>query len=208
MQGIMPPSLEAIISTAASFGDDVYERLKLLIQEPESTDPTDGDLLEVANEVDVPAEDLRYFLSFMSFLFVQTDETPEDGIRSKLVEFLSENGEGVDVERLTDKLLLLLAHRDVQSAASKRARLTDGFLPNLLGLANFVDQRSDFERDSKGKLTGDVGLSIPVIQLAMRTSSSNPAEKEIILQLDKYSLDKLQDTLDEIQEKLKILGGK
>lgn len=205
MQGIMPPTLEAIIATSANFDDEVYKLLEQLIQKPTSTDPIDSDILEVAHAANVSEEDLRYFLSFLSFLFAQTSDTANEDLKSKLNEFLVENGGDTDVDRVTDKLLKLLAHRDVQLAADKRTRLADGFLPNLLGAASFVDLRHDFERDSDGVLTGNLGSHIPVIQLEIRTNSSIPSQKMIVLQLDEKSLEQMQNILKEIRMKLDIL---
>ncbi|EBA13088.1 hypothetical protein [Roseobacter sp. CCS2] len=206
MQGIMPPTLEVILATASSFSDETYEQLNTVIQKPTSTEPSDEDLRRLAEFAQITEAELRYFFSFLSFLFSQTADIPKAELRETLVSFVKEHGGEVEVERVAGKLELLLKHRQVQENAAKMTRLRDGLLPNVTGLANFVDLRSDFERDADGQLTGNLGAAVPIIQLGIQTSSSKPDEREFILQLDERTLDRLQEAVDDIREKLEILS--
>lgn len=209
MQDIMPPtSLEAIIGMAAGFDDTVYDQLNALVQKPTSTDPSDDDLRALTDAAGVPEKQVRYFLSFLDFLFSQTADIEPAELEATLVTFLTENGDVSEVERVAGKLKMLLSHRDVQETAEKLARLRDGLLPNITGLANFVDIRNDFGRDESGELNGMLGNAIPIIQLGIRTNSIKPHERELLLQLDEKSLDRLQDCIDEIRRKLEILSAK
>lgn len=206
MQGIMPPTLPAIIASAADLDETAYARLEELVKQPTSTDPSDPDVARVAGEVGMVEDDLRYLLSFISFLFEQTSSTPVDELVPTLTAFISENSEISEPVALAEKLNRLLAHREVHLKAAKKARLTNGFLPNLLGLANFVDVRNDFERDSNGELTGKLLTPVPVIQILLRTNSPRPDERQIVLQLDEKSLDQIDKAIVEIRQKLAILG--
>lgn len=209
MQSIMPPtSLGAIIARADSFGDDLFDALDELVSKPTSTEPSDRDIEKVAAEAEVSEDELRYFLSFLTFLYVQTEDTRENELQPQLSEFLREHGDLKDTERLTAQLKRLLSHRDAQIVAAKKARLSQGFLPNLVKASSFVDIRSDFERSKDGKLTGNVSTSIPVIQLALHTNSSRDFERDIVLQLDEKGMETIQEALNEINEKLKILSKK
>ena len=192
MKSIVPPSLGEIIATADGFSDQTYDLLEQLIRQPASTDPDEAELDRISKAAGVQASDLRYFLSFLSFLFAQTEDTGAEEVEASLNEFLAEHSKEIAVERLSRKLTGLLAHRDVLHAAAKRRRLRDGFLPNLLDVAHFVDLRSDFERNSKGELTGNIVDRIPVIQLALRTSSTRDFESELILQLDADAVEQFQ----------------
>ena len=205
MKSIVPPSLGAIISTAADYDEKTYEFLEQLVAQPASTDPEDYELERVSSVTGVPQTELRYFLSFLSFLFAQTEDTPPDELKDHLARFLSEHGNGVDASALAEKLAGLLVHRDVQLAAAKRRRLSDGFLPNLLEVEHFVDLRSDFERNANGELTGKVLERLPVIQLFIRTNSMRDHESGLVLQLDANAIDQIQSALDEIKIKIEIL---
>ncbi|MCW2306751.1 hypothetical protein [Rhodobium gokarnense] len=205
MQRIMPPSLTEIIGAASGFDDELFELLDALVSKPTSTEPSETDIEAVAAQSDVPKDELEYFLSFLSFLYAQTSGTSQDELRPKLLEFLGEHGDLENPDRLAEKLLRLLSHRETQAAAAKKARLSLGFLPNLTGVASFVDLRSDFERDTNGKLTGRIMSSIPVIQIFLKTNSIRDCEREIVLQVDENNIDLIQETLDDVREKLRIL---
>lgn len=206
MTGIMPPTLDTLIGTAASFDDAVFASINDLIQKPSSTDPSEADLSSLAETTGIDEDDLRYFLSFLAFLFAQTSDIADQDLHATLVAFIQENGDVEDPDRLATKLSALLAHRSVQDAAAKRARLRDGLLPNIVGLANFVDLRSDFKRNDDGELTGELGDAVPVVQLGIRTNSPKPHERELLIQLDERSLTKLEDCIKEIRQKLSILS--
>lgn len=206
MKSIVPPSLGAIISIVSSFDQPTLSVLEQLISGPSSTDPDDSELDRVAAQTGVSQSDLRYFLSFLAFLFAQTEDTPPQELEHALTAFLAEHGNGIDAPALAQKLLVLLKHREVQRAAAKRRRLAEGFLPNLVEVSHFVDLRSDFERDANGELTGRVLDRIPVIQLAIRTNSIRDWESSLVLQLDAEAVDELQSALSEIQTKLQILS--
>lgn len=206
MKSIVPPSLGAIIAMASGFDEATYNQIEHLISRPTSTDPDDAEIDRVSSETGVSQSDLRYFLSFLSFLFAQTEDTPPDELKETLSSFLNEHGNGVDASNLADRFLGLLKHREVQRAAAKRRRLEEGFLPNLVDVAHFVDLRSDFERDADGILTGRVLHRIPVIQLALRTNSIRDWESSLVLQLDLEAVDELEAALSEIKAKLEILS--
>jgi uncharacterized protein YfkK (UPF0435 family) len=209
VQDILPPtSLEAIIGMAAGFDDNVYDQLNALVQKPTATDPSDDDLRALSDAAGVPEKQVRYFLSFLDFLFSQTADIEPSELESTLLAFLTENGDSSEVERVAGKLKMLLSHRDIQENAEKLARLRDGLLPNITGLANFVDIRNDFGRDEAGELNGMLGSAIPVIQIGIRTNSVKTHERELLLQLDEKALDRLQDCIDEIRKKLEILNAK
>jgi hypothetical protein len=205
MKSIMPPSLGAIIATADGFTETTYSLIEQLISKPTSTDPEDSELERVSKQTAVPQSELRYFLSFLSYLFAQTEDTPHGELIDSLTAFLNEHSDVVEAQSLAQKLARLLAHRDVQLAAAKRRRLADGFLPNLLEVAHFVDLRSDFERSSDGELTGKVLDRIPVIQLSIRTNSMRDSESGLVLQLDVEAIEQIQASLNEIKAKLEIL---
>lgn len=205
MQSIMPPTLDTIIAMAADFSDDVYQLLEGLVKKPNSIDPSDADITAVSRDANIPEDDLRYFLSFLSFLYVQTSDTAEDELETTLAEFLTEHGENVSVDRVAKKLVALLSYRDIQTNAAKRARLVEGFLPNLLEISSFVDVRKDFERDDEGNLSGKLGFSIPVIQLRLRTNSSRQDEREFVLQLDEKAIKRFEEAFVEIRTKIRIL---
>ncbi|UWR10627.1 hypothetical protein [Sulfitobacter mediterraneus] len=198
--------MDTIIGTAAGFDDRVFQRVNELIQKPTSTDPSDADLKELSKSTGVMEDDLRYFLSFLAFLYAQTSDIPDGELTSTLVSFLAENGEVEDVETLASKLSVLLVHRAVQDAAAKKARLRDGLLPNIVNLANYVDLRSDFKRHDDGTLTGELGDAVSIIQLGIRTNSADPHERELVLQLDERSLGKLEECIKEIRKKLEVLA--
>lgn len=208
MTGIMPPTLDTIIETAAAFGEDVFKSIDELIQKPTWTDPSDADLSELSNASNVPEDDLRYFLSLLIFLFAKTEDIPDEELQSNLVTFITENSKVQDAEQLASKLSALLAHRGVRDAAAKRARLRNGLLPNIVGLVNYVDVRNDFKRDDAGNLTGELDDPIVIVQLGIQTDSSKPQERELILQLDERSLELLEECLDETRQKLNILSKK
>ena len=208
MKGIMPPTLETLVKNASEFNDSVFASINELIQRPTSTSPSDAEIGELAKSSNVSEDDLRYFFSFLAFLFTQTEDIPEDKLQETLVEFIADYGEVENADRLASKLASLLAHRSVQDAAAKQARLRDGLLPNIVGLANFVDLRSDFKRDNDGNLTGDLGDPVSIVQLGIKTNSSNPHEREFLLQLDGRALDKLDECIKEIRKKLDILSKK
>jgi hypothetical protein len=197
----------AIISTAASFDEKTYKLLEQLVAQPASTDPEDSEIERISSATGVSQSDLRYFLSFLSFLFAQTEDTPPDELKDDLASFINEHGNGVDAATVAERLAQLLVHRDVQLAAAKRRRLSEGFLPNLLEVAHFVDLRSDFERNANCELTGKVIERIPVIQLSIRTNSMRDHESGLVLQLDADAIDQLQSALDEIKMKIEILRG-
>ncbi len=206
MSNIIPPtSLDAIISLASSLNDNAFDLLEELLSLPTSTDPSEAELQEVADRTGEKIDDLRYFLSFLSFLFSQTSDIPDSELESTVSNFLEESGTLDDTARLTQRLVSLLAFREIHSNAVKKARLVEGLLPNIVDLANFVDTRSDFARGSDGKISGTVTSSVQVVQLAIRTNSADPSQREVILQLDERAIDKIQETIDEIREKISIL---
>ncbi len=207
MQGIMPPSLDTILAAAANYEAGVIKEIDKQLQRSSSTDPSDNELAVLSSATGVDEDELRYFLSFIAFLYLQTSDLADEEVLPTLVAFLEENIDSDEVGPLAEKLHSLLSHRDVQGNATKRARLRDGLLPNITGLANFVDLRSDFERDDSGDLTGRLGESVTIVQLGIRTNSAKQNERELLLQLDEKSLDKLQETIDEIRKKLSILSN-
>jgi hypothetical protein len=208
MQGIMPPTLDAIVTTASNLDDNAYDVLNKLVNQPSSTYPSDAELARAAKEAGVSEDEFRYFLSFLTFLYAQTSDIPAERLGETLRSFLTEQANIENVDRVVEKLLMLLTHREAHDSAVKRARLAEGLLPNLLDLGNYVDLRNDFERDDEGNLTGNMGTPIPIIQLGIKTNSSKQCERDIVLQLDEKALERLQICIDEIKEKLRILSIK
>ncbi|MDJ0995624.1 MAG: hypothetical protein QNI90_18740 [Dinoroseobacter sp.] len=206
MQGIMPPTLDNIIETAAGFDDRTFALINELVQRPTSTDPSDADVSELSKASDVSEDDIRYFLSFLDFLFARTADIEPSDLDGTLVSFLEENGSLDDPTQLATRLANLLQHREIQDAATKQARLRDGLLPNITSLANFVDLRSDFKRDDNGELTGELGEAVTIIQLGIQTNSARENQRQLILQLDERTLGRLEDCISEIRKKLKILS--
>ncbi len=201
----MPPSLGAVISIADGFSDAAYDQIADLVQKPKSTDPKESDLQAVCAATSIDPTDLRYVLSFLSFLYQQTDGTTDEELRTEVSEFLSEYGQLTDPSRLADKLAHLLKFKAVYHAANKLERMTKGFLPFLMDASSFVDMRSDFDRDNDGNLTGKTLGTIPIIQLQLSTDSPKAYERDFIVQLDEAGLETLETTLKDIRAKLGIL---
>ena len=205
MQSIFPPSLGAIVELAHGFDEAQFDEIASVISQPSSTDPSDADVEALSGKLGITEDELRYFLSFLTFLFVQTQEVDAHDLPAALGEFLREHGKLEDPSHLAEQLSKLLEYRAEQSMASTRQRLMQGALPNLTFASSFVDLRTVFGRDSDGELDGNVGEKIPVIQLVMRTNSSKDFEREFILQLDETSLSNLKEVLSEIEMKIEIL---
>lgn len=205
---IAPPSISGLLGEIAGFSDSAFERIAAEIQKPASTDLGDERCEILSNEIGVATPDLRMFLSFISFLYDQTEGIEGDEVREMLVSFLreslDENLES-DIPRLAEKISDLLQFRETYDASMKRKRLTRGFLPFVETSASFVDVRPDFVRDDEGKLTGELNDPLIVAQLLIATDSFKDNERQMVFQLDRAAAENLQETLAEILAKIAIL---
>lgn len=205
LHNLTPPSLSRIVSTVAKFDDEVFKLVAELISGPTSTDLSEEDLSRLSRRTGVSEEDLGYFLSLISFLFVQTDGVEKQERLSAIGNFVEDVSEIDDPGSLANKLATLIENREAYDAAVKQNRLSRGFLPYLLEASSFVDLRTDFERDSKGELTGRKNSSIPVVQLMLVTDAFDESDRHVILQLDKSSIKKLKKAIQDVEVKIEIL---
>ena len=204
---ITPPSLSRILDIAANFDDTVFVKLEELLKDPATIDPSDSDFSRLSQETRVPDDDLRYFMSLITFLYSKLDQSDPQKTVPILKDFIAESSDLEDASSLAKKMGGLLQYRDAYDAAIKHARLSQGFLPFVLEASSFVDLRTDFERDSNNKLTGNANSRIPVVQLMLRTDSLKENERHIVLQLDKSGVELLQAAIDEINHKIRILDS-
>jgi hypothetical protein len=202
---IQPPSLPVLLNVASEFDDSVFEAIGSILASPSSVDLSDSGFSELSSTTGVSEENLRYFMSFVSFLFTQVENVDRSDVRPMLEDFLNGVSELDDISRLASKFEELLQHRSAYDQAAKQARLTRGFLPFLLEASSFVDRRNDFERNSDNKLTGATVAEISIVQLMLTTDARNEAEKHIVVQLDKAGLEILENAISEIKQKIEIL---
>ncbi len=207
-RNIAPPSLAGLLHTVAKFDDSVFERIASELAKPTSTNLSDEQYQRLCSDSDVEEADLRLFISFISFLYSQT-EGLEGDVTSPLRDFLLGSVDDdlkSEIDRLSINISRLLNYRTSFESSEKRTRLTRGFLPFVIDSSSFVDLRTDFIRDRNGKLTGDIEKPVVIVQLMLTTDSLKEQERQTILQLDQDAVHQLQSTLNEILEKIRILG--
>lgn len=208
-RNIAPPSLPALLAAMADFDDAVFDRIANELEKPSSTNLAQDQFDKLANDVDQSEINIRLLMSLLSYLYGQTSGLTTAELKEALADYLSKSvSDDVmpKVERLADKLAHLLSFRSAYEASEKKQRLSRGSLPFVLASSSFVDLRTDFCRNDEGELTGEIADPIPVIQLMIGTDSRVEHEQNLVLQLDPDALNLLRSTLDEIQEKLTILG--
>lgn len=208
-RNIAPPSLPALLETMVGFEDHVFERIKVELRAPHSTNLTDEQFVALASDTGKSETDLRLLMSLLSFLYGQTSGLTESEVKGSLTGYLEKavsQDQQSEVSGLVAKLSDLLNFRTCYEASEKKLRLTRGSIPFLLAAGSFVDLRADFGRKDDGTLSGEIVGQIPVVQLLIGTDSRVESEQNIVLQLDAEAVDLLQSTLDEIKEKLEIVG--
>lgn len=207
-RNIAPPSLPGLLHIVAEFEDSTFDRIATEISKPTSTTLTDEQFVRLSRETNVDEDDLRLFISFVTFLYEQTEGIEAGQLEDALLQFF-EDAVGDDlqskVQFLAKNISSLLSYREAFDAAEKRLRLTRGFLPFVLSSSSFVDLRPDFERGEDGKVRRVVSDPVKIVQLLIKTNSKRESESEITLQLDLPAVKQLQETLAEIVDKIEIL---
>lgn len=202
---ISAPSLQDLLRTSMTFPEGIFHELELLLQSEKSLDPSEPKLDSVAEKYSIDGNNLRYFVAFVKYLYAQLEGAKPDDVHPTIVELLSEN----EIEDLNgtfaQQLSKLLSFRQQHDNATKRERLTKGFLPFLVGTASFVDRRADFGRNDDKDLTGQINGFVTVAQLMLFTDSINEVERSYVVQLDRNATVQLAKTLQEIIAKMDIV---
>ncbi len=204
---IAPPSLVEMLQTASEFEKNVFDSIAQVLSKPTSTNLTEEDVSKLVLETSIEENDIRYFISFVAFLYSELESASADEVRPMLESFLKEKGEldSDTANSLAKSIHKLLMYRREYDAEAKRQRLTRGFLPFLLGVYSFVDLRSSFDRNSDNTLSGTINSDIAIVQFLMRTDSNRDQDRDILIQLDASGLELLQKAIDEAKEKIDIL---
>lgn len=208
LQGILPPTMNALLQQMSNLGHEQLAALEEVLCLPTSTNPTAEKLKETSEKVNIADGDLRFLLSFISFLYAQTEDLAETEHDTQLQEFIKLNVENGDVQSILNNLRRLLAYRKQYNHALNVARLREGFLPNFQSASTLVDIRGNFEHDERNYLTGAINELIPVTQIRIRTESPNDEVKELVFQIDEKSMDTLIEILGEAKKKIQILRSR
>ena len=202
---ISAPSLQDLLRNSIDFPEGLFHELEQLLQSERSLDPSEPKLDGLAEQFGVDANNLRYFAAFVIYLYAQLEGLKPEDIRPTIIELLSENEiddpEGVFADRLSS----ILSFRQQHDSATKRDRLTKGFLPFLVGTSSFVDRRADFDRNEEKELTGIINGYVTIAQLMLFTDAMNEAERTFVVQLDRNATEQLAKTLQEIIAKMDIV---
>jgi hypothetical protein len=206
LKNIVPPSLPELLARVAQWPDDAISDLELLISGINSTDPTSAEIVRFCDSHRIDEVDVRYLLSFISFLYDQLERENPDEIVRRLTSFFGETIKVSEPDELARLIQRFLSYKQQHDQSVKRARLKRGFGPYLVDVGSFVDIRPDFVRDEDGNLTGDIQGNVNSIQLMLEANTSSDDEIRFVVQLDEPMLERLAKVIAEIQQKLAIIG--
>jgi hypothetical protein len=216
--GAHPPprtSVAAVILLVAGLAEAQRHYLLRLIEGDQGFSLSETQLSDLAKELNLSRIDasaiLRTLDNFYGYLNDTTGpDTPATAAqREQLLDAFSRLDTLVayvsDIDVVADAVLPFVAHNPKIELARKRERLKEGFIPNAIAFASFVDLRPHFSRS--GMQIDGVVEYVRQIQLLVHTDSSNPSQDSIVLQLDEKGLASLKEAVELIEAKIKMLSG-